>query len=844
MKPLLLVLLNAVLSLPFISLTAIEVIDEQVKPRIGLSAASPTHAEHAEVGRYEVFEQAIAYPFAGANPWEEVALEVTLTSPSGEVTTIRGFHYDTGEWRFRFAPDEVGVWNWSYTLDDSNLAPAVDQSASGTFACLPSDNPGFVTISPDNPLRLVFTNGTPFHPLGLQDGIGEIAGTDPDHEDLENYTLAADLVHSDYTWTAVRSYALHYPAGTHSIRVAYREGSARLDKLLLTSDPLYLPSGTGQTPSGGTDLWFEAESAAGQPNFSPLAIVADANASGGSSIAAPLGTDSTASAPATGVAEYTFTLAEPTTFYLWGRVFEAVPGENSFWVDVATGGYGYQRFTIDDFLVPREQYFRAHAEEGGFNTWRLNVSNNSFGLWDVIDPAGNLYEVNEGKSFDAVAQTARANGMRLFFAIFGFETHFPFPFDSADPAKMDAVRRYIDYVVARYGAYTDLWELGNEVDQGNYDEDWLTQMAAHLKSVDPYGSPVSFSWERPDRADIEINSPHVYRAESNPANFDTWMRNNISGRRAAGKPILYGEIGNRSPEANFMAYNPLKWRVAAWTAFFEEAYLLYWNTPGTTNYVATAANVFMDEDFRRAHRALADFMPWIPADATRETPTVSNSAVARAYALDSGSSYGAYVYAYADTVNPTSGLTLTINPQVGGTGQWIDPLTGGLVGSSFAVAPGSQVLNVPDFTADIALRVTTGWSQLPGYSAWRVAKGLSLTDADPDLDLDGDGLSNRFELLLGLDPNTAEAAFSSLAVVDQSGQDWLWIDYRERIGADSLSFEASSNLTTWSPLLRDGTTVIIETVNPDPLGDGSAEDLRIKIRIDASLQFIRLQIPM
>jgi hypothetical protein len=41
----------------------------------------------------------------------------------------------------------------------------------------------------------------------------------------------------------------------------------------------------------------------------------------------------------------------------------------------------------------------------------------------------------------------------------------------------------------------------------------------------------------------------------------------------------------------------------------------------------------------------------------------------------------------------------------------------------------------------------------------------------------------------------------------------------------------------------DGSAYIEETIDPDPLGDGSAEDVRLKIRLDTlgNGSFVRLQ---
>ena len=68
---------------------------------------------------------------------------------------------------------------------------------------------------------------------------------------------------------------------------------------------------------------------------------------------------------------------------------------------------------------------------------------------------------------------------------------------------MEKVKRFVKYSVDRWGAFADFWELLNE--QKAADE-WYSQVARYLKSVDPYNHPVATSWEHPDLSEIDVNS--------------------------------------------------------------------------------------------------------------------------------------------------------------------------------------------------------------------------------------------------------------------------------------------------------------------------------------------------
>jgi hypothetical protein len=66
-------------------------------------------------------------------------------------------------WRVRFCPTEPGRWTYRVRVRD-RAGTAV--SEPGSFGCVPSDSPGFVRISRDDPHYFDFDNGKAFVPIG------------------------------------------------------------------------------------------------------------------------------------------------------------------------------------------------------------------------------------------------------------------------------------------------------------------------------------------------------------------------------------------------------------------------------------------------------------------------------------------------------------------------------------------------------------------------------------------------------------------------------------------------------------------------------------------------------
>ena len=151
-------------------------------------------------------------------------------------------------------------------------------------------------------------------------------------------------------------------AGVHTIRIKQREAGTRLDKLLLTSDPILVPTGTGgaaeNLPPASTEThWLEAEYPSSL--VSPFRVAAGGAASNGFYIWAPNSAPDQGS-PGPVAATYHVTLTQPGEYVLWGRVRAPDGDDDSFFVQV---------------------------DNGADNLW--DVTNSSGWSWDRVSHRGN-----------------------------------------------------------------------------------------------------------------------------------------------------------------------------------------------------------------------------------------------------------------------------------------------------------------------------------------------------------------------------------------------------------------------------------------------------------------------
>lgn len=119
------------------------------------------------------------------------------------------------------------------------------------------------------------------------------------------------------------------------------------------------------------------------------------------------------------------------------------------------------------------------------------------------------------------------------------------------------------------------------------------------------------------------------------------------------------------------------------------------------------------------------------------------------------------------------------------------------------------------------------------YDDWRETIEWGGADSSPSGDPNGNGVVNELEFHLGRDP-LAEGSelFSRSEVVTQEGVSSYVLEFRRRRNDPALSLQISENsLDDWFDLEFDGVNIIEEVIAPDPLGDGSVEDVRVTLRL-------------
>jgi len=343
-----------------------------------------------------------------------------------------------------------------------------------------------------------------------------------------------------------------------------------------------------------------------------------------------------------------------------------------------------------------------YFSKAGFNLYRFSQKNCSYDLYRDLDH----YLVPEGIMTDELLQYARRYGFRVFYGLFGYQPVFNKEPDNAQ--GLAKVKRFIRYSVDRWGAYVDFWEFLNEQ---HADDRWYEIMVPYLKSIDPYQHLVTTSWERANLDGIEINAPHWYERE-NELESDRVTATRAKSWKQHGKPVVVGEQGNHIDKNKPVPpgvggvwddRSALRMRIRNWTALFNEIAFIFWDTSYARD--GHNMNLWLGPQERQYVRAMQDFASRLGKDVQMQTVAVSQSNVVRGYALASERTAGVYLHHFQDHMNQVRDVRVSLEVANAAKGYWYAPADASIL-RVVDVSKGSNSLEVPPFTIDIALLVT------------------------------------------------------------------------------------------------------------------------------------------
>jgi outer membrane protein assembly factor BamB len=348
-----------------------------------------------------------------------------------------------------------------------------------------------------------------------------------------------------------------------------------------------------------------------------------------------------------------------------------------------------------DKLIDLNSYLNTYGESGQvFNLYRFGVDNASFSLYNGITTSSKPL-TNEGRVLDKLFETARNSSYHIWFSLFSFQI--PYAYDGARSVDVNSLKQYVQYLVARYGAYVDIWEIANEA---IVPDNTAVMLANLIRSLDYESRPITTNWPKAKMDEIDIVSLHDYRSD-NYRQSDKFIYSDVENSLQYNKPVIFSELGNKL--LSHENHSDEKMRIQSWTAQMNNASIIFWNQPDNPNYYNSTldnANIYLGDQERQYTKILNQFTRQIPLSA-KSTTISTNKKYIRNYAL----TYNEGTQGYFVCEIPTSTFNIYLDPKRNGIIAWMDPATGKIIKQE-RIHPAIKTYSSPSCTVDLAIKLT------------------------------------------------------------------------------------------------------------------------------------------
>jgi hypothetical protein len=364
---------------------------------------------------------------------------------------------------------------------------------------------------------------------------------------------------------------------------------------------------------------------------------------------------------------------------------------------VATTSSGLTLSPGIDENVSLDKYLDISSVNGsGMNLYRWNLN---FPLHNLMN--SNMLDLKvdlqNARETDHLFSVLKSNGYAVWATLFNFS--FPFAWDTDTDASIGYIDPYIKYLVSRYGAFVDIWELTNEA---NMKDELYQPLISAFRRHDYQQKLITTSWEKPEIAEFDIIAPHWY--ESEPlSESDIYTDMEIEKFNKFSKPIIFGEQGNRI--SNYDDTSSDRLRIRLWTAFFNKALLAFWNT-SHAYYQAPSmmyGNINIGNDERQYISIFRTVTGGISLEAETFDPILSNCGIIRSYGIKTEELQLVYfINPYNLLLSKTCSIHSSLNQS--GTIEFIDPSTGNIIEQQAGTEGKNQYL-IPQFYPDIVMKI-------------------------------------------------------------------------------------------------------------------------------------------
>lgn len=341
-------------------------------------------------------------------------------------------------------------------------------------------------------------------------------------------------------------------------------------------------------------------------------------------------------------------------------------------------------------------YLDLYQKEAGMNIFRYGPDNWAPSIWENLSaPDSFAMRINGNKQGDFIIEQARQRGYSIMMSIFGFYPPYISKEAVAKKSNQQVLEHYLDYVIARYGASVDIWELTNEALPSL---EWLNFISNYLRENDPYKRPITTNLEETRLDNSDLLSIHYYpEAPKNNAELVEKITQ-LTKQHDWSKAKIISEFG--FAKANHFNDSAAWLRKFAWALSFNKIGIISWNTAYGLYQHTSNGNVYLGPEERNYLNILRQFFPSMNQD-LQNNHFIDAKAGVTIYELTDESHQ--LLYALKTDLSKKEPVVINLTTKKSGTVTFLNPKTGAQ--EHMQITATQQTITLPDFSDDLAIKI-------------------------------------------------------------------------------------------------------------------------------------------
>ena len=347
--------------------------------------------------------------------------------------------------------------------------------------------------------------------------------------------------------------------------------------------------------------------------------------------------------------------------------------------------------------LPFSDYLTLYKNEAGLNMYRIGIDNCGPSLLREFAPDNFSINLNDAKNVDEMINELVSRKYRIIMTIFGFYPPYQQKSNYSNFQLRKSLLRYLDYVIARYGQYIDIWEISNEA---STPIEWQNFISDYIYRKDYYKHPITTSWEQKQLKNSDLISIHWYSpVRTNNLSLEKEFNYIKEKHNGWGKAVLISEFGFKKTSFSEDTANSM--RILTWLSVFDNKGIIYWNQPYGINTSEDNANIYLGPRERKYLLNIQNFLPSTDAPLKKNRLIFDQGSI-HLYLLENDQYLLGYLLNQKEYPQYNKNITLEIKQE--GFLEWYDPESGKII-QSYNVSPGIQNLVIPKISKDLVAKI-------------------------------------------------------------------------------------------------------------------------------------------